>query len=73
VWLRFFGIVSVAVCILGRGPQFRNRDFIANVEVTGTTYTKPPFNVKLFLPKGVTKAQKTMLFKTIQTIHLKVG
>jgi hypothetical protein len=56
VWFKFFEIVSVAVCILGRGPQLRNRDFIANVEVTGKAYTKPPLSLKLFLPKGVTKA-----------------
>jgi len=55
VWLKFFGIVSVAVCIFGREPQLRTRDFIANVEATGTTFTKPPIRVKLFLPKGFTK------------------
>lgn len=46
---------------------------MANVEVTGTTYTKPPFSVKLFLPKGITEAQKTVRFKLNQIIHLKLG
>jgi hypothetical protein len=72
VWLKFFGTVSVAVRILGKEPQLRTRDFIANVEATGTTQTKPPIRVKLFLPKGFTKTQKTVLFKTIQIIHLKL-